>query len=71
MKNFNILGVHRKIQLLGERGSSRKTSVEEGGCLKKGGAWTVWRFRGGGAWQEREWWCFLGGVDTPMHTMSL
>ena len=37
MKNFNILGVHRKIQLLGERGSSRKTSVEEGGLPKKGG----------------------------------
>ena len=29
MKNFDILGVHWKIRLLGE-GSSRKTDIEEG-----------------------------------------
>ena len=23
-----------------------------------------------GAWQKRRWWCFWGGVDTPIHTMS-
>ena len=35
-----------------------------GDCLKRG-AWTVCRFKGGGAWQERG-----GGGDTPMHTMD-
>ena len=29
MKNFNILGDHRKIRLLGEEGS-RKTNIEGG-----------------------------------------
>ena len=36
-----------------------------------GGAWTVYRFKGG-AWQERWGWCFWGGgVDTPIHSMDV
>ena len=66
MKNFNILGVHWKIRLLGV-GGSRKTNVE-GGLPKKGALVSLpiyggdlARKRGGGVW---------GGVDTPMHTMN-
>ena len=35
--------------------ASRKTNIEGVGCLKRGGggAWAVFRFKGGGAWQER------------------
>ena len=40
MKNFNILGIHGKIRVLG--GGSHKT-IYRGDCLK----------RGGGGWQER------------------
>ena len=33
-----------------------------GGCLKRSGAWTVCRFKGGGgAWQERRGGVFEGG----------
>ena len=35
MKNFNIWGVHGKIQLLG--GGSRKTNIKQGDWLKGGG----------------------------------
>ena len=35
MKNFNILGIHLNIRLLGG-GGSRKTNIE-GGLLKKAG----------------------------------
>ena len=35
MKNFNILGVHKKIRLLEGGGGSRKSNIE-GGLLKKG-----------------------------------
>ena len=31
MKNVIIRGVHRKIRFLGERGSSQKNNIEEGG----------------------------------------
>ena len=34
MKNFNILGVRWKIQLIEE--GSWKTNIERGDCLKKG-----------------------------------
>ena len=46
MKNFYVLGVHWKIQLLG--GDSQKNNIEGrlGDCLKRG-AWTVCRFKGG------------------------
>ena len=69
MKNFNILGVHWKIQFL--EGGSRKTNIEGGNCLKRG-AWAVCQFKGelgkkegGGGVFEGE-----GGVDTPMLTMK-
>ena len=45
-----------------------KTNIEGG--LPKRGAWTVCWFKGGGACQEREGWCFWGWVDTPMHAMG-
>ena len=35
MKNFNILGFHRKIQLLGG-GGFMKNQYRGGGCLKAG-----------------------------------
>ena len=47
MKNFNILGIPWKIQLLG--GSSQKTNIE-GGLPKKGGLGQFGDL--GGAWQE-------------------
>ena len=34
-KNFNIFGVHRKIQFLG--GEGHKKPIERGDCLKRGG----------------------------------
>ena len=57
MKDFNILGVHWKIRLLG-KGSSWKTDIE-GGLPKNGGL------------TRKMWVCFLEGVDTPMHTITL
>ena len=45
MKNFNILGVHWKIRLLGGGGGSQETNIEWGIALK-GGTWTVCRFKG-------------------------
>ena len=57
MKNFNILGFHWKIWLLGE-GVSQKTNIEGGGGLpKKGGL------------ARKSGWCFWGGADTPMYAM--
>ena len=57
-KNFDILGIHWKIWLLGGR-SSQKADIEGG--LPKKGAWTVIRFKGGVV--------FLRGADTQMHNM--
>ena len=65
MKNFNILGVHRKIQVLG--GGHKKPIYREH-CLKRG-PWKTCRFTGGLG--KKEGVVFLkGGVDTPMHTME-
>ena len=58
MKNFNILGVHRKIQFLG--GGVTKNQYIGRDCLKKG-TWKVFRFKGE-AWQEREGGVFEGGL---------
>ena len=44
MKNFNIFGVHKKIQLLDV--GSRKTNIEER-LPKKEGVWTICQFDGG------------------------
>ena len=51
MKNFNIMGVHRKIQFL--IGFTKKKYIVE---LPKKEAWKVCRFKGGLA-KKREW-CF-------------
>ena len=46
MKNFNIMGVHRKIQFLG--GGVMKNQYTGGNYLKRGGGpWTVFRLKGG------------------------
>ena len=62
IKNFNILGVHWIIQLIG--GEFTKNWYRGGG----GGAWTVFRFKWGLGKKERGG-VFEGG-DTPMHTMN-
>ena len=67
MKNFNILGVHWKIRLLGV-GGSRKTNVEGG--LPKKGALVSLPIYGGDLARKREGGGVWGGVDTPMHTMN-
>ena len=68
MKNFNILGVHRKIKFLkgiGGGGDVHEKTIQKGDCLRG-----IYRFKGKGAWQEREGLCFGGGeVTTPMHTV--
>ena len=57
MKNFNILGAHWKVRLLG--GFTKN---------KYRGDWTVCQFKGG--LEERGGGVFDGrGVDTPMDTM--
>ena len=69
MKNFNILGVHGEIQVLGW-GEGHEKPIYRGDCLKRG-PWTVCRFKGGrlgkkeGGGVFEEW-----GVDTPMDTMQ-
>ena len=63
MKNFNISGVYSKIKLK-ERGS-RKTNIDERKYLKRG-AWTICRFKGGLAWQERQGSVFDRGFHIPM-----
>ena len=53
MKSFNILGVHRKIQVLGQGRVTKNhyigKIVEEGGLVSLQGSW-----------QERGRWCFEG-----------
>ena len=46
MKKFTILGLHGKIRVL-RRGVHEKP-IYRGDCLKREGAWTVCRFKGGG-----------------------
>ena len=65
IKNYNILGVHWRIWVLG--GWFLKNQFRRRGCLKRE-AWTVWGFKGR-AWQERRRWCFWGEIDIPMHNM--
>ena len=62
MKNFNILGVHRKIWVL--RGGGHKRPIYRWDCLKRE-AWTVCRFKGG--WQERGGGVFEGGSYPNAH----
>ena len=59
MENFNILGFHWKIQLLG--GSSQKTNIEGVvGLPKKGG---LGQFADLRDLARKRGWCFWGGVD--------
>ena len=63
MKNFDILAVHWKIQLLG-----RVTKNQQGGLLKKEGLGLLADLRGGGsAWQERGGGAFEGGWYPNAH----
>ena len=64
MKNSNILGVQWKIWFLG--GDLQKTNIE-GGLSKKGGAWSVCRFKGG-TWQERGSGILEGGWYPNAHS---
>ena len=50
MENFNVLGVHEKIWVLGGREVTKNQYIR-GSCLKRR-AWTICRFKGG-AWHER------------------
>ena len=47
MKKFNILGIHWKIRVLGTGGGVTKNQCKVG-LPKKGEAWIVYRFKGGG-----------------------
>ena len=55
MKNFNILQVHRKIRVLGGRGS-QKNNIKWEGLPKKGGLDSLQIYRGGLA--RKKGWCF-------------
>ena len=57
MKSFNILGFHWKIQLLGGGGGS-SGMIPKKICRFKGRGGEAGGGEGGGAWQERGWWCF-------------
>ena len=64
MKNVNILGVHRKIWLIGAEFTKNK--YRGGNCLKRG-AWTVYGFkgRGGGGGGKKEGVVFSRGGWYP------
>ena len=66
MKNFNIFGVHWKIWVLGGVGGGglTKNQYRGGNCLRRG-AWTVYRFKGGGGLARKKGMVFLRGVDNP------
>ena len=53
MKNFNILGIHRRIRLLG--GNSGKIDIEGGDSLKRGGfdSFQIFKKVGGGVFERR------------------
>ena len=60
MKNFNVFGVHRKIQFLGG-GGSQKTNIEGGVCLKR----VLGQFansKGGRGLAIKRGWYFRGGL---------
>ena len=73
MKTFNIMGVHRKNQIF--KGRVHKKPIYRGELPKKGGGWTVCRFKGeGGAWRKRGM-MFLkgegGGRLIPQRTLCI
>ena len=63
--NFNILGVHWKIRLLGGGEGSTKNQYRGGDWFKEGGGLWYAIIKGGGLGQ------FVAGVDTPVHTMII
>ena len=67
MKNFNILGLHWKIWLLGGGFTKNQYRRGRGGYLKRRARTVCW-FKGGLA--GKRGWCFWGVVNTPMHTMQ-
>ena len=66
MKNFNILGVHWRIQLLGG-GGSRKTNID-GGLPKRGGLGQFANLMRGGL-GKKEAGVFLRGRVMPQCTL--
>ena len=68
MKNFNILGVHWKIRLLG---GFTKNQYRGGDCPKRGkGLDSLSIYKGGGLARKKEV-VFLRRVDTPMRTVRV
>ena len=57
MKNFNVFGIQGKIRVLKwgfhEKPIYRRHCLEWGGGMGGRGAWTICRFKRGGAWQEK------------------
>ena len=66
MRKFNILGVHRKIQVLG--GLVLEKSIYRGGLPKKEGLGQFADLRRGLA--KKGVVLFLESADTPTHTMN-
>ena len=67
MRNFNILGFHWKIQLLG---GFTKKQYRGGDCLKRG-AWTVCQYIRGGLGKKEGGGVFEGWLIPPMRTMRV
>ena len=73
MKDFNIFGVSLKNLIFREEGVQEKPIYR--GIARKGGAWTVCRFKEGGLARQMRGVFLRGGggwgwgVDTPVHTM--
>ena len=66
-KNFNILGVHWKIWLLG--GILKNQYI--GGDRPRKGGWLVQFVDLRGGLARKRAWCFWGGGDTPVPTMII
>ena len=66
-KNFNILGVHWKIRLLG--GILKNQYI--GGDRPRKGGWLVQFVDLRGGLARKRAWCFWGGGDTPVPTMII
>ena len=68
MKNFNILGVHGKIRVLG---GSHEKPIYRAGLPKMGGLGQFADLMGEGGLAGKEEDVFEWGVATPMHTMDM
>ena len=69
MKNFNVLWVHWKIQLL--RGGITNNQYRGGDCLKRG-TWTARQFASlrGECLARKRGWFLRGDFDTRKHTIK-